>query len=229
MSDNVNAMAEKKSALGDVVKIIYIDGDNAEFTERNGLIALKYRLPENAQGTDLSAEPAAQGTDLSAASAAHGTDLSAASAAQGTDLPAAPENPGVKEYDRVFLHRCFPNEYPEEYLSVLDRDNKEIGIIRKLSDFPDATAELLRRELGRKYHVFAINAIISVKDRYGYSYWKVKDDNKEREFTVRDTYRSITKVSEDKLFISDVDGNRYEIRSLAALDRASYKKIELFL
>ena len=51
----------------------------------------------------------------------------------------------------------------------------------------------------------------------------------EREFTVRDTYRSITKVSEDRVFITDVDGNRFEIPSLAALDRRSRRKIELFL
>ena len=31
------------------------------------------------------------------------------------------------------------------------------------------------------------------------------------------------------LHINDIDGNRYEIPDIEALDRASYRKIELFL
>ena len=141
--------------------------------------------------------------------------------------PQDTENTG--EYDRVFLHRCFPNEMSEEYISVLDRENNEIGIIRSIDAFPEETQTLLRSELKRKYHIYTIKSIRSVNEKFGYSYWKVKDAEGDREFTVRDAYRSITRINADRITVTDVDGNRFEIPSLSALDRKSYKKIELYL
>lgn len=134
-----------------------------------------------------------------------------------------------KKYDRVFLYRNFPFELPEEYVSVLDRDENEIGMIRSVSDFDAETAEMIRRELNRRYHVFTIKKIISLNERYGYSYWKTEDCDGEREFTVQDTYKSITKITDDRIYVTDVDGNRYEIPSLSGLDKKSFRKIELFL
>jgi hypothetical protein len=46
---------------------------------------------------------------------------------------------------------------------------------------------------------------------------------------MHDTYRNIARVGDGMLIISDVDGNRYRIDDVAALDRKSFKKIELYL
>ena len=48
-------------------------------------------------------------------------------------------------------------------------------------------------------------------------------------FAMHDTFRNIAKVSDSRLVLTDVDGNRYEIPDVLALDRKSYKKIELYL
>ena len=140
-----------------------------------------------------------------------------------------PNNAEEKEYDRVFLHRSFPNETADKYISVLNRDGNEICMIRDINEFDDETKKLLLRELKRKYHVFTIKKISSVKEKYGYSYWCVTDETGEREFTVQDTYKSITKITSDRIYVTDIDGNRYEIPSLSALDRRSAKRIEIFL
>lgn len=133
------------------------------------------------------------------------------------------------EYERVTLHRNFPYKSPEEFISVLDKDKNEVGMIRSFSDFPQETADLLRREIDRKYFVFYIEKIISVNEQYGYGYVKAVTGGEIIEFTVQDPYRSISRITQDRIYISDIDGNRYEIPSLDALDRASYKKIELYL
>jgi hypothetical protein len=136
---------------------------------------------------------------------------------------------GIKTYDRVFFHRAFPYDYPYEFISVLDRENVEIGIIRELSDIEPDAAELVKSELDRKYYAPVIDRIVSVKERFGYTYWHVISGGHELTFTVRDVYRSITKVTQTRIFISDEDGNRYEIPDTEALDRKSYRKIELYL
>lgn len=134
-----------------------------------------------------------------------------------------------KEYKRVFLHRAFPHEAPEEFISVSDAESNEIGIIKSLDDFASEQRELLERELERKYFLFEITRILSVNEKFGFSYWKVNTPMGEREFTLRDTYRSITRITNDRIFAQDVDGNRWHITSLAALDRKSRKRIELYL
>lgn len=133
------------------------------------------------------------------------------------------------EYDRVFLHRMFPFEEPERYLSVLDGEQKELGMIEDLSVFGETERMILREELRRKYYIRRIVTIDRLKDRYGFTYWDVTTPEGKMSFTLQDTQRSILQTDEDRLMIVDIDGNRYEIPSISKLDRPSYKKIELYL
>ena len=134
------------------------------------------------------------------------------------------------EHDRVFLHRDFPHELLWEYISVVGEENKEIGIIYSLEDFEGETAELLKKEIERKYYSPVISEILHLKERYGFSYWKVRtEDKREVTYTMQDTFRNIIRVGEDSAVLIDVDGNRYTIKSISELDRKSYRKIELYL
>ena len=144
-----------------------------------------------------------------------------------------PEGMIEKVAERIFLSRAFPFDMPYEYISVLDKDKKEIGFIRSLDDFDEPAKTQLIRELETKYYTPVIKKILSVKERYGFSYWKTECEFGEKSFTLQDTFRSIIKSPRDdgteRIFILDVDGNRYEIPDVEALDRKSYKKIELYL
>ena len=144
----------------------------------------------------------------------------------------APNEDGVvetREHQRIFLHRVFPFDHPYSYISVLDKDQKEIGLISDIETFDNNVRAMLHAELDRKYYTPVINKIISLKDKYGYSYWKVETDEGELTFTLRDTFHSLMKVHGTRIFVNDIDGNRYEIPDVEKLDRKSYKKIELFL
>lgn len=144
-----------------------------------------------------------------------------------------PEGMIEKVAERIYLSRAFPFDMPYEYISVLDKDKKEIGFIRSLDDFDEPARTQLIHELETKYYTPVIKKILSVKERYGFSYWKTECEFGEKSFTLQDTFRSIIKSPRDdgteRIFILDVDGNRYEIPDVEALDRKSYKKIELYL
>ncbi len=144
----------------------------------------------------------------------------------------APNDEGnveTKTYDRIFLHRAFPFDYPYAYISVLDADSKELGLIANVDDLAKDAAEMLRAELDRKYYTPVIKQILSLKDKFGFSYWKVMTDEGELSFTLRDTFQSLMKVGGTRIFVNDIDGNRYEIPNIEELDRKSFRKIELFL
>ena len=137
---------------------------------------------------------------------------------------------GEQTYDRVFLHRDFPFELLWSYISVLGEDNKERGLIYDIADFDETTTQLLKTELERKYYSPTVASIESLKERYGFSYWKVTlSDGRSLNFTMQDTFRNIVRRGEDSAILLDVDGNRFVIESIAALDRKSYRRIELYL
>ncbi|MCL1792516.1 MAG: DUF1854 domain-containing protein [Oscillospiraceae bacterium] len=106
---------------------------------------------------------------------------------------------------------------------------KEIGIISNISVFGETQQKYLAEELGRKYFVPIIEVITNVKEKYGFSYWEVGSDIGKIKFTVHDAYRNILKITDDRIMVTDVNGNRYEITSLDKLDRKSFRRIELFL
>lgn len=137
---------------------------------------------------------------------------------------------GEKTYDRVFLHRAFPHEFLYQYISVLDEEKKEIGIIYDVSDLDGESENLVRTEIDLKYYSPIIKEIKSVKERYGFSYWKViLDDGRNKEITMQDTFKNILHTGEDSIALVDVDGNRYTIKSVSKLNSRSYRKIELYL
>ena len=134
-----------------------------------------------------------------------------------------------KHYNRIFLHRAFPFDMPYKYISVLDADSAEIGIIADIDGMGKEYSMLLREELDRKYYCPKIKQIISSKEKFGFTYMKVLTDDGECDLTLRDAYSSLHKVGETRIFVTDIDGNRYEIPDIEKLDRNSYKKIELYL
>ncbi|MBQ2735148.1 MAG: DUF1854 domain-containing protein [Clostridia bacterium] len=131
--------------------------------------------------------------------------------------------------ERAFLCREFPFEMLWEFISVLDENQQEIGIVRRIDAFEGEMRELLVNELNRRYYSPVIEAILQVKERYGFSYWKVRTQEGTVSFTLHDTFRSIVRADGNRLILLDVDGNRFEIPNAEALDRKSYKKIELYL
>lgn len=149
---------------------------------------------------------------------------------RGDDLEAEVDKTPVKQdFGRVYFHRCFPFESPDEYISVLDKDGREYGMILRLADLNDEAQGIIRKELDRKYLCPTVSRITQLKDKLDFTFWTVETDRGELTFSTHDTYRNIAKVGDGMLIITDVDGNRYRIEDVEKLDRKSYKKIELYL
>lgn len=131
---------------------------------------------------------------------------------------------------RVNLCREFPFELPWEYISALDPDGEERGIIRSTALFDGEARALLEDELRLRYYAPQITSILRVREKYGFSYWTVMTaDAGKVTFTLQDPYRAIFRIGEKSVTFTDVDGNRYEIPDPAALDRHSRKRLDLYI
>jgi len=145
-----------------------------------------------------------------------------------TTVPDDEGNTNERKLNKVYFHRSFPFDMLTEFISVLDEENNEIGLIRSVYDFDEATAQMILEELEKKYFAPIILRIKSVKERFGYSIWNVDTNVGNLKFSVRDTYRSIIWAGNNRAFIVDVDSNRYEIPDITKLDKKSFKHIELY-
>ncbi|MBR3844241.1 MAG: DUF1854 domain-containing protein [Clostridia bacterium] len=136
---------------------------------------------------------------------------------------------GDTVYPRVLIYRSFPFDCPEAYLSVReeDKDNREIGLIAKLRDFDSQTVELIRQQLALRYFMPKIEKIFEIKEQYGFSYWFVKTDKGDCRFTV--DQNGVSKITDTRLIISDVDGNRFELPDVTRLSAKELRMVDLYM
>lgn len=237
---NKGGIARTQSVFGDIARIVYLGGDNCRITEKNGFIGIDaaVEIADDGAEEEKSAPIGGCGEKKDASSDADGADKDGEEKEHREKAPARrteklPDGRTRIIAERVFLARAFPFDMKSEYISVLDRDKKEIGMIRSLEDFSGDQRALLERELEVKYYTPVIKRIMSVKERYGFSYWKTECEFGEKNFTLRDTFRSIIKTPNadggDRICIIDVDGNRYEIPDVRHLDAQSLRRIEMYL
>lgn len=138
-----------------------------------------------------------------------------------------------KDYNRITLRRALPIGNPMEYISVADKDNKEIGMIRSLSELSEKQLNIVVAELDNRYYSPTVYEVKSVKDKLGYVYLELVIGQDDMKFTkscaVKDVNKNIRMLDDDRLVIFDVDGNRYIVQSLMGLNKKSLKRLEPYL
>ncbi len=144
-------------------------------------------------------------------------------------------NGKTEEFERVVAVRCFPVTNPTEFVSIREPDSKkkgrgkEIGMIRRMSDMPKDAQTLLTEELDRRYFTPEILKIMSMKEKFGYSYWDVETTAGKVTFVLNNPFHNIRVLEDESVFINDIDGNCFKIPDITKLDAQSVRKIEIYL
>lgn len=139
-----------------------------------------------------------------------------------------------EDHKHVTLRRIMPLQMPLAYISVADTDNKEIGILKAVSDLPQAQQNIVEKELDNRYYSPEVLEVVSVQDKLGYVYLEMRLKNKQgAEYTkncaIKDVSRNIRMLTTTSVIIFDVDGNRYMIPDVAKLNRQSMRKLDAYL
>ncbi len=120
-----------------------------------------------------------------------------------------------------------PLTYPDRYLSLVDGKGKEIMM------FSDPTKELtpaqwalLKEELGKRYLNARVLSVKEAKTEFGATYWSVESDRGHREFVTQSMQENAQWLGPRHLLIIDVDGNRFEVPDVDALDPQSKRLLE---
>jgi hypothetical protein len=126
-----------------------------------------------------------------------------------------------RSYLKVAVFRAFPLSHPERYLSVRDGANKEIGLIVSAEELDAESRRLVAEELERRYLVPIVRRVVSVRERFGTVDWEVETDRGVCRFTTRNMRENVEQPSPGRFLVTDVDGNRYDVRDISRLDAAS--------
>jgi hypothetical protein len=132
---------------------------------------------------------------------------------------------GNRTYLDVTIVRAFPLSSEDPYVGLLSGRLSEIGIIADPTGLDGESQAVIKTELERRYFTVRMRRVNSISEEFGATYWGVETDRGQRSFVAKGLRDNVTYLSRSRILIHDVDGNRYEIPSLAELDPASRSMI----
>lgn len=132
---------------------------------------------------------------------------------------------GGEVYEHLRVYRAFPLSSPEEYIAIRVGDSeleqREIGQIRDMNELATEDRALIAEELQKRYFIHTIEKIVSIREDMGYFYWVVETDKGMQEFPVPIRPKYVAHIGPRGRLVLDIDGNRYGIPDLEALDSHS--------
>jgi hypothetical protein len=134
-------------------------------------------------------------------------------------------------YGGVYAAYAFPVAHPGEFISLIqtgsDRTEVEVGVIRRLSDFPEDQAQLIRKALQRRYFLHTIHRINQIGWKHGMLRLDVETDKGGIEFLMHwKQDRAVDYGGRGKVLI-DVSENQYvipDMQKLTARERQDFTR-----
>jgi len=139
------------------------------------------------------------------------------------------QGPDDEEWRPISLVHLFPLSDEDGWVSVLDKDGHELGILRSLRGLSEESLRLAREELRRRYIAPRILRVLSCRERFDLLQWKVETDRGVVTFLTRGLRGQAQEPLPNHFSVTDVEGSRYEIPNLLALDPVSRALLEAHL
>jgi hypothetical protein len=121
----------------------------------------------------------------------------------------------------VFAVNLFPATNPDDYISlrVWSRDGaeQEIGLLRRLEEWPAEAQSLIRSALDRRYYLQTITGVDAIRLELGHLTLNVRTTHGPRRFTMRWAQSQVQDFGERGKVLLDLDDNRFLVSDVAAL------------
>ncbi len=124
--------------------------------------------------------------------------------------------------------RAFPLAAPDECISLVSTEGRELIWIDRLAEIPAESRALLQEELALRDFVPEVRQLKSVSSFGTPSVWTVETDRGQTTFVLKGE-EDIRRLKGNALLIASSDGVQYAIADMTALDRPSRRLLERFL
>ena len=122
---------------------------------------------------------------------------------------------------RVRVYCSFPLSHPNEYISLCDAKDHELGLIEDLRQLDRESRAIAEEEIERRYFLPEITAVRRLEGHWGLYDWEVATDRGSRTFHVRGRSESVVQMPPPRVIVTDVLGNRYHVADYTRLDPRS--------
>ncbi|MEX0611720.1 MAG: DUF1854 domain-containing protein, partial [Pirellulales bacterium] len=131
------------------------------------------------------------------------------------------ELPGGDIHRGVFAVNLFPATDPGDYISLRvwtrDGGDQEIGILRRLDEWPAEAASLVRGALNRRYWLQTITGVDEIRLELGHLTLATRTNHGPRRFTMRWSQNQVQDFGERGKVLIDLDDNRYLVPDVETL------------
>ena len=124
--------------------------------------------------------------------------------------------------------RAFPIQAPDQGISMVLSNGKEVGWIDDLGALPAAIRELVQDELDGREFMPVIHHIVSVSSFATPCTWQVKTDRGDTALTLKGE-EDIRRIGDASLLVADNHGIQFLIRDMFTIDKHSRKILDRFL
>jgi len=125
---------------------------------------------------------------------------------------------------------AFPITRPDRFIFFQDHDGNELGLLVEPRRLDRESRDLILAQADQAYFMPRITRILRVEEQLGgIAIWEVETDRGWSRFEMVSRGESVWFVGRDRVLIRDVDGNRYLIEDLGALEPRSRRWAELYL
>ena len=126
---------------------------------------------------------------------------------------------GGEVYEELEPRRLFPVSRRTSYISLLDKNEKEVALIRELDELNPSSKQAIEECFEEYYLIPRILRVLECEERPGVLKWRVETDRGVVTFHIRNRHTDIKMLGDTtRIVIRDSEDNRYEIPDFEALD-----------
>ena len=123
----------------------------------------------------------------------------------------------------------FPFSNHTMFITLLNREEREVGFVRCLSELDGDSRQALEACFEEYYMIPKIVRLLRCEDRFGTLKWEVETDRGRIGFRIRNRHSDIKHLGNHRVMIRDSNDNRYEIPDYTLMDAHSTRLLFPYL
>lgn len=134
-----------------------------------------------------------------------------------------------RKFQNLEPRRLFPLSGLDKYITLLDQQGIEQGIIRDLRTLPPEERKIIECCLEEYYLIPRVTKINDCVEKHGVLSIHVETDRGPAVIEIRNVLHGLKLLYGTRVLLRDTNDNRYEIPDLRAIDKQSRARIDAFL
>ena len=127
-------------------------------------------------------------------------------------------------YENLEPRRLFPHTNLDNYITIINEDEKEFAFINNINDLDKDSKAALLSCFDAFYMIPKISEVLSIQDKFGALKITVMTERGVIDFRIRNRHNDIKMLrGTRRVLFRDSNDNRYEIQNFDDLDKRSQK------